>query len=112
MQKAQIDLSQQSELTDADFAMIQEIVSCLEPPKLTVYALTKREKNLISAEAALKFCVVQAQKLSSELSHTLAEVLETRLVERGKLHAGQPTMSLYNPFPFVRLQSTSYTMHT
>lgn len=49
VQKAMIDLSLPSELTDADFAMIQEIVSCLEPLKLTVCALSKRDTNLISA---------------------------------------------------------------
>lgn len=88
VQKAMIDLSQQSELSDADFTVIQEMVSCLEPLKLTVYALSKRETNLISAEAALKFCIVQLQKQNSEMARNLAEILETRVKERRGLHSG------------------------
>ena len=88
VQKALIDLSQQSKITDADFIVIQEMVACLEPLKLTVLALSRRDTNLISAEAALKFCVVQLQKQSSELARTLAETLETRSKERRGMHGG------------------------
>jgi len=88
VQKALIDLGQQAMITDADFTVISEVVSCLEPLKLAVNALCRRETNLISAHAALNFCVVQLQKQNSELARTLADVLETRIKGRHATHAG------------------------
>ena len=62
IQKAMIDLKEPVTLTDRDFKVIQEIVSTLEPVKLVVNSLCRRENNLISAEAALNFCIVALQK--------------------------------------------------
>jgi len=87
VQKALIDLGQANELTDADFTAIGEIVACLEPLKVAVNALCRRDTNLISAQAALQFCIIQLQKQSSELARTLAEVLEGRVKERYGVHA-------------------------
>ena len=87
VQKALIDLGQSAEVSDADFAVITEIVACLEPLKVAVNALCRRETNLISAQAALQFCIIQLQKQNSELARTLAEVLEGRVKERYGLHA-------------------------
>ena len=42
---------------------------------------------MVSAEAALKFCITQLQKQSSELARTLAEVLEHRIKERHGQHS-------------------------
>jgi len=83
-----IDRSEyESAVTDAEFTVIQEMVSCLEPLKLVVNALCRRDTNLVSAEAALKFCIVQLQKQRSELAKTLAEVLESRIKERCGQHS-------------------------
>ena len=89
VQKALIDLGQQYEsvITDGEFNVIQEMVSCLEPVKLVVNALCRRDTNLVSAEAALKFCITQLQKQSSELARMLAEVLEHRIKERRGQHS-------------------------
>jgi len=66
----------------------QEVASALEPVKLVVQALSRRDTNLITAEVAFNFCIVQLQKQSSELAKTLADSLESRLGERRALHAG------------------------
>jgi len=90
VQKALIDLGlgEQAKITDADLTVIGEVVSCLEALKLAVNALCRCETNLISAHAALNFCVVQLQKQNNELARTLADVLETRINERHATHAG------------------------
>ena len=86
-QKALIDLGQASLIDDGDFSVLQEMVSCLEPLKLAVTALCRRDTNLMSGEAALNFCLVNLQKQSSELAKTLADVLGTRIQQRRKVHA-------------------------
>jgi len=96
LQKALIDLGQSAELTDADFTAVSEIVSCLEPLKVAVNALCRRDTNLISAQAALQFCIIQLQKQNSELARTVAEVLEKRVKERYGLHASV-LQYLHNP---------------
>ena len=60
VQKALIDLGLQYEsaVSDAEFTVIQEMVPCLESLKLVVNALCRRDTNLVSAKAALKFCIV------------------------------------------------------
>ena len=90
VQKALIDLKESVtvQLTDGDFTVIQEVVSALEPLQLVVKALCRRDTNLVGAEAALNFCIVQLQKQSSELAKTLAVSVETRVAERHSLHAG------------------------
>jgi len=87
VQKATIDLKEPVQLVDADFAIIKDIVSSLEPVKLAVKALCRRDTNIITAESALNFCIVQLQKQSLELAKTLASSLEDRLRERCALHA-------------------------
>lgn len=88
VQKAMIDLKEPVQVTEADFACVQDIVSSLEPVKLAVNALCRRDTNLITAETALHFCLIELQKQSSELAKTLASSIEDRLRERSALHAG------------------------
>jgi hypothetical protein len=88
IQKAMIDLKEPVTLTARDFAVIQEIVSTLEPVKLVVKSLGRRETNLISAEAALNFCIVALQKQGSEVACTMAEALQSRIGERRATFAG------------------------
>ena len=82
-----MDLRIASYLSDADFTVISEIVSCLQPLKFALNALCRYDTNLISAQSALQFCIVQLDKQSSELSKTLADVLVTRIRERYGTHS-------------------------
>jgi len=87
--KAMVDVREKSiQLSDSDFNAIQDVVSSLEPVKLAVEAICRRDTNLITAEAAINFCIVQLTKQSSELAKTLAESLEARINERRALHSG------------------------
>ena len=89
VQKALIDLGvgHQCDITDGDYAVISDMLCCLEPLQLAVTALCRRDTNLLSAEAALKFCMLQLQKQSSELAKTLAQVLGARIQERRGLYS-------------------------
>lgn len=51
----------------------------LQPLKFAVSELCRYDTNLISAQSALPFCIVQQQKQSSELSKTLAGGLVSRI---------------------------------
>jgi len=88
IQKALIDLGKACLINDGDFTVLQEMVSCLEPLKLCMSALCRRDTNLLSGEAALNFCLIELQKQNSELARTVAEVLGTRIQQRRKQHAG------------------------
>jgi len=89
VQKAFIDLGQQYEsaITEGEFTVIQEMASCREPIQLVVHPFCRLDTNLVSAEAALKFCIMQLQKQSSELARTLGEILESRIQERCGQHS-------------------------
>jgi len=70
-------LGKKTQLTDGDFGVIEEMVSCLEPVKIAVKAICRRDTNLIGAKAALHFRIIQLQKQRSELAKVLAELLRT-----------------------------------
>lgn len=52
-----IDIGEPDCVSDSDFTIIKEIVGTLEPVKLAVEALCRRDITLLSADAALKFCI-------------------------------------------------------
>ena len=56
--KAMIDVKYPVQLSDADFENVKEIVSVLESVKLAVEALCRRDIDLVTADAAVKFAVV------------------------------------------------------
>lgn len=88
IQKALIDIKMPMQLTDEEFTMIEDLVKTLEPVKLAVEALCRRDTNLITAEAALLFCIRQLSKQSSAIAKAMALALEDRVKERRALHAG------------------------
>jgi hypothetical protein len=85
IQKALIDLGEPIGITDADFTTIKEIVGTLEPVKLVVEAICRRDTTLLSADAALKFCLVTLEKQRSELGKLMAESLREQLKQRRSL---------------------------
>ena len=87
IQKAMIDLKAPEQVTDADFTVIDEIVTALEPVALAVQMLSRQDVNLLSAEAALKFCVMELRKQQSELGKTMAMALHARVCERYRIHS-------------------------
>ena len=86
IQKALIDLKiptgSDLHTTDADFTLVNEMIRTLEPVALAVTVLSRRDVNLITAEAALQFCVMQLGKQPSELAKTMAMALRERISAR------------------------------
>jgi len=98
IQKAMIDLKIPSgdQLTDADFNVVDDLVATLEPVKIVVEALCRRDVTLVSAEAALDLCFVELEKQPSELAKTLSMVLHNRIKER-RAHHSAVLQYLQNP---------------
>jgi len=82
IQKAMIDLSQSDCINDADFSTIKEIVGTLQPVKLAVKTVCRRDTTLLSADAALKFCIVNLENQQYELAKVMASSLHDRVKER------------------------------
>jgi hypothetical protein len=87
IQKALVDLRMSALVSDEECVTVQETVSALEPVKLAVEALCRRDTTLLSGEAAIKFCVLQLRKQKSELATSLVAALRKRITERRALHA-------------------------
>lgn len=91
IQKALIDLkiptSSDLHATDADFTLVDEMIRTLEPVALAVTVLSRRDVNLITAEAALQFCVTQLEKQTSQLPKTMAMALRERISARYADHS-------------------------
>jgi len=88
VQKALIDLKLSNEVTQADYAVVSEMVAALQPVALAVKAICRRDTNLIAAEAAINFCILELRNQSSELANAMAVSLESRMRERTSTHAG------------------------
>ena len=87
IQKAMIDLKAPEQATDADFAVVDEIVAALEPVALAVQLLSRKDVNLLSAEAAIQFCVAQLHEQQSELGKVMAAALLSRVSDRYAMHS-------------------------
>jgi len=74
------------QFTDAEFAIVEDLKCALEPVALAVEALSRRDINLISADAALRFCIVNLRKQQSDLAKTLAVQLHSRISHRYAKH--------------------------
>ena len=62
IQKVLIDVREPVKFTVGDFAVLQDLMMALEPVKLVAEALCQHDTNIITAEAALSFCIMQLQK--------------------------------------------------
>ena len=82
IRKALIDSKSSIVFSDNEFTQIENLVRALETVKLTVDALCRRDANLLTAEAALKFMITKLRRPDSSVSRDLAEALSTRISQR------------------------------
>jgi len=109
VQKAMIDLKVPMSMSEVDCIVAEEIVSTLEPVTLVVNALSRRAINLISADAAVQFCITQLLKQKSDIAKTMVFRLECRVTERCAphsavlhyLHNNEGNSSYFDPMPSV-----------
>lgn len=86
IQKALIDVKQPTLVSSADFTTVHNIVASLSPVQILVEALCRRDTTLLSADAALKFCIAELDKQTTcELAKATAAALRLRVKERRSL---------------------------
>lgn len=79
---ALIDVKSEIKFSDLEWLSIKNLAECLEPFKLAVEALCRREASLLTAETTLKFILEKLSKQHSYLSVQLSEALRVRVRER------------------------------
>ena len=88
IRKALIDLESPIIVTNTDFEVAQNIVHCLEPVKLTVEGICRRDANLATADASFKFLFRELGDLNTKFSINLEESLKKRISERRTIMSG------------------------
>lgn len=69
-------------VSDSKFELLAELVSVLSPVKLTVEALCRRDDNLCTAYAALKFLLSHLEENESLFAYDMKIVLVNRTEQR------------------------------
>jgi len=67
--------------------VVDESVAALEPVALAVQLPSRKDVNLLSAEAAIQYCVAQLREQQSELGKTMATALLSRASDRYAIHS-------------------------
>ena len=82
VQKALLDLHEMDNLSDQEFTVISSIIQSLGPIKAAIEALCRRDANLITAEATIKFLFDELQSSNSCFNEKLGEAIKQRIVLR------------------------------
>lgn len=80
--KALIDLESEIRFTEEEWSTINDLKISLEPIKLGVEVLCRRDATLITAETTLRFILEKLDKQSTPLSTNLAVALRHRIGQR------------------------------
>ncbi|KAI8130534.1 hypothetical protein CVS40_0250 [Lucilia cuprina] len=86
IKKALIDLKSH-QICDEEFQLLKQIVLILNPVKVTVEALCRRDMNLCKADAALSFMLNEISKIDCKLSDELIKSLLKRIKERRTIYS-------------------------
>ena len=97
--KSLIDLKNPVTFSSSELVQVGQLVSGLEPIKVTVEALCRRDANLLTAEAALQFMMkkLNSQTQTSPLAHQLLSALRRRISERRSSTLSGVLRYLHNP---------------
>lgn len=101
--KSLMDMKNPLTFSANEFQQISQLVSGLEPVKVTVEALCRADANLLTAEIALKFLMdtLHAQETSSPLAKELVAALRHRILQRRCPHLSGVLAYLHNPMVVV-----------
>ena len=98
VQKALLDLDLGININDDEFTHISNIVKALDPIKLAVEALCRRDANFITAEATIKFLLEEIQNYSPSVYKTrILEAIEERIIQQRYTDASVIIAYLHNP---------------
>ena len=96
--KALLDLDIDIKLNDEEFHHINNIVQALDPIELAVEALCRREANLITAEATIKFLFEEIQTYpATEYNIRIIDAINQRSVQERYIEASVIMAYLHNP---------------
>ncbi|GBP98355.1 hypothetical protein EVAR_50556_1 [Eumeta japonica] len=86
--KALIDLESDLKFSDLEWSIIKELRGSLQPFKLAVEALCRRDSTLLTAETTLKFILEKLLAYDTVLSIDLSNALRARITERRTVLTG------------------------
>lgn len=80
--KALIDIESEIKFSDNEWFIIKDLIANLQPFKLGVEALCRRESTLITADTTVQFILDKLQQQNTVLSNQLSQTLHERIQER------------------------------
>ncbi|CAH0403229.1 unnamed protein product [Chilo suppressalis] len=80
--KVLIDAGSDTKISADEWSQINELIACLQPVKLAVEVLCRRESSLATADTNLKFVLDKLKGQDTALSAELSEALRKRIGER------------------------------
>lgn len=80
--KAMIDLKIDISMSSNELEVVNEIIKTLRPVKLGMERLGKRDTNLLSAEAILKFIISELTEVQTPFSFRMKSTIQWRIQER------------------------------
>ncbi len=97
LQKALIDLQIPDPLTEDDFQVVTQVARAMKPLRVAVEALCRRDANLLTAGAILKFALEDLHQQSTPLSVKLEAAVRRRTVDERTTEASSIIRYLHNP---------------
>ncbi|CAH0560586.1 unnamed protein product [Brassicogethes aeneus] len=110
--KALIDIGSETKFTDLEWSSIKDLVDSLQPFKLAVEVLCRRDSTLLIAETTQKFILEKLRTQDTFLSAELSKALRERIKERRTIVTGI-LIYLHNPKKYdddMRLADDTFTM--
>ena len=110
--KALIDTGSDTKFSADEWSLINELIASLQPVKLAVEALCRRESSLITADTTLKFVLDKLKSQDTILSAELSEALRKRIGEWRLTEVTGMLIYLQNPKKYeqeVRSITPDYT---
>ncbi|GBM67657.1 hypothetical protein AVEN_226026-1 [Araneus ventricosus] len=86
--KALIDIGSDTTFSDLELLKIEDLIESLQPFKLAVEALCRRDSILLTAATTLKFILEKLVTQDTMLSAELSEALHVRIKERRTVVTG------------------------
>ncbi|GBO05139.1 hypothetical protein AVEN_199559-1 [Araneus ventricosus] len=80
--KVLIDIGSDTKFSDLEWSKIKDLIDSLQPFKLAVEALCRRDSTLLTAETTLKFILEKLLTQDAVLSAEFPEALRVRIKER------------------------------
>ena len=95
--KALLDLSIEDDMSAAEFSFVNELKCSLEPMKLAIEALCRKDATLLTAEGIFQFLFLELKKRKSSLAKDLLYALRNRIRQRRQHNVVNLMRYLQNP---------------